>query len=104
MKILHCLQLFLLLTITFVARATPPAVTDDLPKINYEKYRLPNGLEVILVEDKRLPLAAVNIWYHVGAANEEPGRTGFAHLFEQDRKSTRLNSSHERLSRMPSSA
>ena len=82
MKILHCLQLFLLLTITFVARATPPAVTDDLPKINYEKYRLPNGLEVILVEDKRLPLAAVNIWYHVGAANEEPGRTGFAHLFE----------------------
>ncbi|MET0982605.1 MAG: pitrilysin family protein, partial [Telluria sp.] len=43
---------------------------------------LPNGLQVILVEDKRLPLVAVNVWYHVGPANEVPGLTGFAHLFE----------------------
>jgi len=48
----------------------------------YEKYKLPNGLEVILHEDHRLPLVAVNLWYHVGPANELPGRTGFAHLFE----------------------
>ncbi len=48
----------------------------------FEKYTLPNGLEVILVEDRRLPLVAVNLWYHVGPANEKPGRTGFAHLFE----------------------
>lgn len=59
------------------------AVTNaPLPKIAYEKYTLPNGLDVILVEDHRLPITAVNIWYHVGAANEEPGLTGFAHLFE----------------------
>ncbi len=55
------------------------AATPELP---YEKYRLPNGLEVILSQDRSLPLVAVDIWYHVGAANEEAGRTGFAHLFE----------------------
>src|SRR2546426_3417619 len=58
------------------------ATTSDIPKIEYEKYTLPNGLEVILSQDHRLPLTAVNLWYHVGPANEEPGRTGFAHLFE----------------------
>jgi zinc protease len=53
-----------------------------VPQVRYEKTTLPNGLEVILVEDHRLPIAAVNIWYHVGPANEAPGLTGFAHLFE----------------------
>ena len=52
------------------------------PQIKYEKYTLKNGLEVILAEDHRLPLAAVDLWYHVGPANERAGRTGFAHLFE----------------------
>jgi zinc protease len=47
-----------------------------------EQYKLPNGLQVILHEDHRLPIVAVNIWYHVGPANERAGRTGFAHLFE----------------------
>ena len=60
----------------------PAARGTDLPDIAFEKYSLPNGLEVILSEDHRLPLVAVNMWYHVGPANEEPGRTGFAHLFE----------------------
>ena len=60
----------------------PPALPNDVPTIAFEKYTLPNGLEVILSEDHRLPLVAVNVWYHVGPANEEPGRTGFAHLFE----------------------
>ena len=55
---------------------------NDVPTIPFEKYTLPNGLEVILSENHRLPLVAVNVWYHVGPANEEPGRTGFAHLFE----------------------
>jgi zinc protease len=50
--------------------------------IPYDKYSLPNGLEVILARDPKLPVVAVNIWYHVGAYNEQPGRTGFAHLFE----------------------
>src|SRR5579863_1321599 len=53
-----------------------------LPTIKYEKYTLANGLVVILSEDHRLPLVSTNIWYHVGPANELPGRTGFAHLFE----------------------
>ena len=52
------------------------------PSIKFEKYTLPNGLVVILSEDHRLPLVSTNIWYHVGPANELPGRTGFAHLFE----------------------
>ena len=47
-----------------------------------DKVTLPNGLPVILHQDNSLPLAAVNVWYHVGSKDEEPGRTGFAHLFE----------------------
>ena len=58
------------------------AAQADIPTIPFEKYTLSNGLEVILSEDHRLPLVAVNLWYHVGPANEDPGRTGFAHLFE----------------------
>jgi zinc protease len=55
---------------------------DSAPRIQLEKNRLANGLEVILSEDHRLPIVALNIWYHVGTANERAGRTGFAHLFE----------------------
>ncbi len=54
----------------------------ELLKINYKKFKLPNGLEIILYQDKSLPLVSVNIWYHVGSANESKGKTGFAHLFE----------------------
>ena len=50
--------------------------------IKYEKFTLPNGLQVILNEDHSVPLISVNIWYHVGSGREKPGRTGFAHLFE----------------------
>ena len=50
--------------------------------ISFEKFTLPNGLEVIVHEDHSLPVAAVNVWYHVGSKDEEAGRTGFAHLFE----------------------
>ncbi len=56
------------------------AVAD--PEIKFEKYQLPNGLTVILSEDHRLPQVAVDVWYHVGAANQTPGHSGFAHLFE----------------------
>jgi zinc protease len=48
----------------------------------YTKFTLPNGLVVILHEDHTVPTVTVNVWYHVGSANEKPGRTGFAHLFE----------------------
>lgn len=61
---------------------TAPAPAHRLPSIPFEKYSLKNGLEVILSEDHTLPLVSVNLWYHVGAANEKAGRTGFAHLFE----------------------
>jgi len=50
--------------------------------IPFERYTLPNGLTVILSEDRATPTVAVNVWYHVGSKNEVPGRTGFAHLFE----------------------
>ena len=50
--------------------------------VAFEKFSLSNGLDVILHEDHSIPVAAVNIWYHVGSQNEEPDRTGFAHLFE----------------------
>jgi zinc protease len=50
--------------------------------IPIETFQLPNGLRVVLSEDHTAPLVAVNLWYHVGSANERSGRTGFAHLFE----------------------
>src|SRR5688572_13760871 len=59
------------------APAAPPAI-----QVPYEQFRLDNGLNVILHQDKSVPIVAVNVWYHVGSANEKPGRTGFAHLFE----------------------
>jgi zinc protease len=77
------LLLLSVLLVTLQAQSqTPPAQAIAAPQLAFEKYRLANGLEVILVEDHRLPLVAVNLWYHVGPANERPGRTGFAHLFE----------------------
>ena len=51
-------------------------------QVPYTYFTLPNGLNVILHEDHSVPLVTVNVWYHVGSANERPGRTGFAHLFE----------------------
>src|SRR5882672_8355277 len=67
---------------SLAAQNRPAPAASDIPKIAFEKYTLPNGLDVILSQNHRLPLVAVNIWYHVGPANEAAGRTGFAHLFE----------------------
>jgi len=50
--------------------------------IPYTKFVLKNGLTLLVHEDHKAPIVAVNIWYHVGSKNEKPGRTGFAHLFE----------------------
>ena len=58
------------------------AHADGDPHLEVEKYKLPNGLEVILTPDPSVPLVAVNLWYHVGSGNEVPHRSGFAHLFE----------------------
>src|SRR5262245_55059825 len=68
---------------------TRPAATSSAPapgtaslSVPYTMFTLPNGLTVILHEDHSVPIVSVNTWYHVGSANEKPGRTGFAHLFE----------------------
>jgi zinc protease len=52
------------------------------PALPFEKRTLSNGLDVIVHQDRHIPVVAVNVWYHVGSKNERPGRTGFAHLFE----------------------
>jgi zinc protease len=58
-----------------------PAAEGD-PKIPVERYRLANGLEVLLHQDRSVPLAYVSVWYHVASGDEVPGKSGFAHLFE----------------------
>jgi len=50
--------------------------------LKYERFVLPNGLTLLVHEDHKAPIAAVNVWYHVGSKNEKPGKSGFAHLFE----------------------
>lgn len=66
----------------------PPATAAEAPSTavssvdTVERYQLANGLEVILHEDPRAPLVAVNVWYHVGSKDEPKGKNGFAHLFE----------------------
>jgi predicted Zn-dependent peptidase len=69
------------------APAKSPAKSSALaplpvPDVPFTKYVLPNGLTLIVHEDHKAPIVAVNLWYHVGSKNEPAGRTGFAHLFE----------------------
>ncbi len=54
---------------------------DDV-NLSFEKYVLPNGLKLLVYEDHKAPIVAVNVWYHVGSKNEKLGKSGFAHLFE----------------------
>ncbi|MEO7359516.1 MAG: pitrilysin family protein, partial [Gemmatimonadaceae bacterium] len=68
-----------LLTTTIAAALNAQAAAPSIP---YEKFTLPNGLEIIMHVDKSVPIVAVNTWYKVGSGDEKPGRTGFAHLFE----------------------
>src|SRR5574340_388146 len=57
------------------------AQTHDID-IPFQKFVLRNGLTLVVHEDHKAPIVAVNVWYHVGSKNEKPGKTGFAHLFE----------------------
>ena len=77
-------SLLALLAVPGLLAQTPRAATavQGIPDIKYEKFVLPNGLTVIVHEDHKAPIVAVNLWYHVGSKNEKLGRTGFAHLFE----------------------
>jgi zinc protease len=77
-RILLGLSLSAALTFPTPARAQ----RHDAINIPFERYTLPNGLNVILSADRTIPQAAVDVWYHVGSKNEVPGRTGFAHMFE----------------------
>src|SRR5262245_65923525 len=52
------------------------------PKLEYQRLQLPNGLVVVLHQDRSTPIVHVELWYHVGSKNERKGRTGFAHFFE----------------------
>lgn len=84
-RLLTCLMLASLLAILPGGTAsgqTASAPARKWPNVSFQEYKLKNGLQVILSEDHTLPLVSVNIWYHVGPANEKAGRTGFAHLFE----------------------
>lgn len=63
-------------------QSTASTTAASVPKVLFEKYSLPNGLQVILHVDRKLPVVHVNQWFHVGSKNEKVGRTGFAHLFE----------------------
>ena len=58
------------------------AFASDIPEIDFTEFKLDNGLTLIVHEDHKAPIVSVNIWYHVGSKNEQPGITGFAHLFE----------------------
>ena len=73
----------LVATAAVPAAAQPrPAGAGQLPSIPHETFQLPNGLTVLLAQDRTVPTVAVDVWYHVGSKNESTGRTGFAHLFE----------------------
>ncbi len=72
------------LALLFAGTQPAAAVKSDDSRIDipYKKFVLDNGLRLIVHEDHKAPIVAVNIWYHVGSKNEKPGKSGFAHLFE----------------------
>ena len=69
-------------TAALIAMSAAARAQSPVPDIPYTKYVLQNGLTLLVHEDHKAPIAAVNIWYHVGSKNERAGKTGFAHLFE----------------------
>lgn len=77
-RVLLAFGLFIATTVLRAAEVNLPTTID----ISYKKFVLKNGLTLIVHEDHKAPIVAVNVWYHVGSKNEKPGRTGFAHLFE----------------------
>jgi zinc protease len=71
----------MMLALALLGMAAPPLAAQQL-RVPYETFTLPNGLQVIVHEDRSVPVVVVNTWYHVGSGDERTGRTGFAHLFE----------------------
>jgi zinc protease len=70
------------LATALVLQATLALAAEGDPKVPVERYRLDNGLEVLLHPDRTVPLVYVSVWYHVASGDEVPGKSGFAHLFE----------------------
>ncbi|MCC6461801.1 MAG: insulinase family protein [Saprospiraceae bacterium] len=82
-------KLFLMAALAFMLSPQSALIAQEYPTYNpddiniaYKKFTLPNGLRLIVHEDHKAPIVAVNVWYHVGSKNEKPGKSGFAHLFE----------------------
>jgi zinc protease len=81
-KIIAAAAKLLLAVFSFTTVQGAGSATDVKIDIPYKKYVLTNGLTLIVHEDHKAPIVAVNLWYHVASKNEKPGKTGFAHLFE----------------------
>ncbi len=79
--IFSTLLLFFSTSTSLVAQDYPVYDPNSID-VPFTKFTLPNGLRLIVHEDHKAPIVAVNIWYHVGSKNEKPGKSGFAHLFE----------------------
>lgn len=76
------ISLLLLFLFAFLPQQYAQNFKADDIDIDYESFVLPNGLKLLVHEDHKAPIVAVNVWYHVGSKNEKPGKSGFAHLFE----------------------
>ena len=76
------ITLFIIVFLSTSTKGQSNYFNPDQIDIPFTRYVLDNGLTLIVHEDHKAPIVAVNIWYHVGSKNEKPGRTGFAHLFE----------------------
>src|ERR1700676_907606 len=81
MRLEFVVLFFVLALVTSGSAQSKSAQTTEID-IPYERFVLDNGLTVIVHEDHKAPIVAINTWYHVGSKNEKLGKTGFAHLFE----------------------
>jgi zinc protease len=82
MKPIKLISLFLVLFASVSLAKTAKSFNENEVDIPYTKFTLDNGLTLLVHEDNKAPIVALNVWYHVGSKNEEEGRTGCAHLFE----------------------
>lgn len=82
MKRFFLLALLLFPSLLVLSQSDVPVYNPDAIDIPYRKFTLPNGLRLLVHEDHKAPIVAVNVWYHVGSKNEKLGKSGFAHLFE----------------------
>ncbi len=82
LRTLRARVLVLASALFLLSGATPQDTIVRPPKFDYTMTTLPNGLQVVFLEDHSTPIVHLSLWYHVGSKDEKPGRTGFAHLFE----------------------